>query len=172
MVCYNDELVNIEDKGIMTDTSIQSNAYILYYEQTELVSKIREGSLSEKDPVIGKIGSIVLYESNLECLDDGRWLNDQVVQSKNQTVFVLDSSGEQTRRQSLYKKEFSIDLSYTKKLKHKISLQENGYDCGVFVLLYSEALAGGQSLCFTKNEIATARQRIRQRIMKAVIKSI
>ncbi|XP_071171627.1 uncharacterized protein [Mytilus edulis] len=228
IVCYNDELVNIEDKDIMTNTSIQNNAYILYYEQTD--SHCVENL--ETDPVIGKIGSLLLYESNLECLDDGRWLNDQVinaylaiiqrdhrdlvlcldtffliekkhdlksiksintvdmvlipvpsnnhwsllvVQSKNQTVFVLDSSGVINMKavefiRSLYKKEFSIDLSYTKKLKHKISLQENGYDCGVFVLLYSEALAGGQTLCFTKNEIATARQRIRQRIMKAVIK--
>jgi len=52
---------------------------------------------------------------------------------------------------------------------HNIPKQENGYDCGIFVCLFAEALANGEKPHFSQNEIQYSRLWIAHTILQKCI---
>ena len=74
------------------------------------------------------------------------------------------------RLEHLYKKKSEINVEFTIANMLEIPLQRNKYDCGVFVLQYSNHIARGccnihDNMIFTQNDIPLYRKRLIHQIM-------
>ena len=113
-------------------------------------------------------------------------VNTNNITNSEISINVYDSNGNakvQTRGIAVKKLELFFNWKYQQFCKDKTSKvkltlqnmaehiprQENGYDCGVFLLMYSKYLAAGKPFTFTQRDMPNIRLKIRSEIVNKEI---
>ncbi|XP_055764492.1 sentrin-specific protease 2-like isoform X3 [Salvelinus fontinalis] len=155
--------LNLVDRETPTHTDTLNSTEELPRFSKEMAVEVSR-ALSQRDPnlVLSSAFKLCITQRDLASLQEGSWLNDEVINFNSRTVRSYDSMGQRhddicsllllyLREEHKARKDQDLDeckWTVDSLRASEIPQQKNGSDCGVFACKYADYIAQGWPLTF------------------------